>query len=121
MSYIRFKYRPFPGESTFQRCKLSLIYSAVFYVAMSVYAYFVSRERIQFIRYSEASFDDLIYSVIHFLYVIPHLYLIPCHWKEVTKVGGYFARWSEFQVRLKQCLMTSVGIDEPVPYDISKK
>lgn len=86
-----------PGESTFQRCKLSLVYSVVFYMAMSVYAYYVSRERIQFIRYSEASFDDLIYSVIHFLYVIPHFYLIPCHWKEVTKVGGYFARWSEFQ------------------------
>ncbi|PNF24014.1 hypothetical protein B7P43_G08614 [Cryptotermes secundus] len=86
-----------PGESTFQRCKLSLVYSAVFYVAVSVYAYHVSRERIEFIRYSEASFDDLIYSVIHFLYVIPHFYLIPCHWKEVTKVGGYFARWSQFQ------------------------
>jgi hypothetical protein len=88
---------------------------------MSVYAYYVSRERIQFIRYSEASFDDLIYSVIHFLYVIPHFYLIPCHWKEVTKVGGYFARWSQFQVRLKQSLITSVRIDKPTPYGISKK
>jgi hypothetical protein len=98
---IRFRCRPFPGESTFQRCKLSLVYSVIFYVAMSVYAYYVSTERLQFVRYSEASFDGLIYSVIHFLYVIPHFYLIPCHWKEVTKVGRYFALWSEFQVRLK--------------------
>ncbi|KDR19186.1 gustatory and odorant receptor 63a-like [Zootermopsis nevadensis] len=86
-----------PGEPTFRRCKFSLMYSAVFYLAMNIYAYYVSRERIQFIRYSEASFDDLMYSVIHFMYVIPHFYLIPCHWKEVSKVGRYFVHWSDFQ------------------------
>jgi hypothetical protein len=68
-------------------------------MAMNTYAYYVSRERIQFIKYTEASFDDLIYSVVHFLYVIPHFYLVPCHWKEVTKVGRFFGLWSEFQVR----------------------
>jgi hypothetical protein len=119
MSCVILTYRSFPGESTFQRCKLSLIYSVVFYVAMNIYAYYVSRERIRYIRYSEASFDDLMYSVIHFLYVIPHFYLIPCHWKEVTKVGSYFAHWSEFQVRLKQYLIISVCIDNI--YNISEK
>lgn len=72
---------------------------------MNAYAYYVCSERMQFIRHSEASFDDLIYAVIHFLYVIPHFYLIPCHWKEVTKVGKYIAHWSEFQVRQKQWLV----------------
>jgi len=70
-------------------------------MVMNVYSYYVCSERMQFIRHSEASFDDLIYSVIHFLYVIPHFYLIPCHWKEFTKVGNYFVHWSEFQVRKK--------------------
>lgn len=88
----------FPGESTF-RCKICLAYSIMFYMIMNAYSYYVCSERMQFIRHSETSFDDLIYSVIHFLYVIPHFYLIPCHWKEVTKVGNYFAHWSEFQVK----------------------
>jgi hypothetical protein len=71
---------------------------------MNAYSYYVCSERMQFIRHSEASFDDLIYSVIHFLYVIPHFYLIPCHWKEVSKVGHYFEHWSGFQVRKKSVL-----------------
>ncbi|GFG31240.1 hypothetical protein Cfor_06768 [Coptotermes formosanus] len=85
-----------PGESTV-RCKISLAYSVTFYVAMSVYSYHVCMERMQFIRHSEGSFDELMYSVIHFFYVIPHFYFIPCHWKEVIKVGNYFSHWSEFQ------------------------
>ncbi|KAJ4432628.1 hypothetical protein ANN_21251 [Periplaneta americana] len=85
-----------PSEP-FRRCILSLLYSILFYFAMNLYAYHVSRVRIEFITSSEASFDELMYSVVHFLYVMPHFYVIPCHWKEVTKVGRYFNLWSDFQ------------------------
>ena len=102
----------FPGESTF-RCKIYLAYSVIFYIVMNIYSYYVCSERMHFIRHSEASFDDFMYSVIHFLYVVPHFYLIPCHWKEVTKVGNYFAHWSEFQVR--KISLFSVGPPYMIP------
>ena len=88
----------FAEDSNFKRCKFTLLYSVLFYMGMNVCAFYECRKKIQSMGSTDTEFDELIFAMIHFMYILPHFYMIPCHWIEVSKVGRYFTHWNDFQV-----------------------
>ncbi|KAJ9579032.1 hypothetical protein L9F63_024859, partial [Diploptera punctata] len=84
-------------DSNFKRCKITLLYSILFYMGMNVFASYELWKKIKSMGSVDTQFDELMFTVVRFMYVLPHFYMIPCHWIEVTKVGRYFTCWYEFQ------------------------
>ena len=65
---------------------------------MNVVAAYEFWEKIQSLGSADTQFDKLVFTMVHLMYILPHFYMIPCHWIEVCKVGRYFTLWYEFQV-----------------------
>lgn len=90
--------RSSPGVVSFNWKSPPMIYAVCLYTLITIVVVRTGQERLEILS-TTTEFDELIYSIIFVIFLIPHFWIPFVGWGVANQVATYKTMWATFQVR----------------------
>jgi uncharacterized membrane protein HdeD (DUF308 family) len=76
-----------------------MLYSVVFYVVVGVFVVYTGVVKLQEMRQLKSSeFDESVQGYMFLVYLVPHIAIPLCHWRQAKAIANFMTAWTTFQV-----------------------